>query len=104
MLARIGIPFVGNLAAVNAILEQQIECAAGEYLPAIRGAVGLDPLLAPNPFAGKLISQSMDRFQREIAAKDMDNGGSLPFVDDQFSSVHVIAERWHAAHPHALLL
>ena len=38
-----------DLAAVNSILKHQIECATGEFLAAIRGAVGPNPPLAPYP-------------------------------------------------------
>ena len=49
VLSRISISFVGDLAAIDAVLQHEIEGAAGELLAAIRSAVGQDALLAPDP-------------------------------------------------------
>ena len=48
MLSGIGVAFVGDLAAIDAVLQHQIEGAAGELLAAIGSAVSQYPPLAPD--------------------------------------------------------
>ena len=48
MLSGIGIPFVRDLTAIDAVLEHEIEDTAGQFLAAIRGAVRQSPLLTPD--------------------------------------------------------
>ena len=49
MLSWIGIPFVRDLTAIDAVLEHQIKGAAGQFLAAIRRAFCQRPPLAPDP-------------------------------------------------------
>jgi hypothetical protein len=60
------------LAAVNAILKDQIKCPTGELLTLIFGAVGPRSALALDPGAGKLFPQRVNRLEREIAPVDID--------------------------------
>ena len=48
MLARIGVPFVRDLTAIDTVLQHQIEGPAGELLTAKGSAVCQHPPLAPN--------------------------------------------------------
>jgi hypothetical protein len=48
MLSGIGILFVRDLAAIDAVLKHQIEGTSGEPLTANLGAIGIDSLLAPD--------------------------------------------------------
>jgi hypothetical protein len=93
-----------NLAAVNSILEHQVERATGEFLAAVRGPVGAGPKLAPYPCIRKLVLERVNRFERKIAPVNADHGAGLAVVDDQLAFFCVVTKRRHAAHPHALLL
>jgi hypothetical protein len=59
---------------------------------------------APDPGIGKLVPQSMHRFQHEIALVDVDNDSGFGFVDDELAVFDVVSERRHATHPQALFL
>src|SRR5258708_5004470 len=94
---------MGDLAAVNAVLQHQIESATVYRLTTIRNAVGPNPSFTPDPRTGKFIVQIANRFEHEIATVDIDDSTGLVFVDDELAVFHVVSERWHATHPHALL-
>src|SRR6516164_10637669 len=93
-----------NLAAVNAVLKHQIECATGEFLAAIRGAVRPHPSLAPYPCAYELVLERVNRLEREIAPVNVDDRAGFVVVDDQPAVLDVVTQRRHATHPHALFL
>jgi hypothetical protein len=71
VFAGIGIAFVEYLAAVNPVLEDQIERPTGEFLSPIFGAVGPHAALALDPGVGKLFPQRVNRLGREIAPVDL---------------------------------
>src|SRR5262249_45450468 len=95
---------VGDLAPVDAVLQHQIERPTANLLTAIGGAVRPNPSFAPDPRSCKLIMQLANRFDRKIAPVDIYDGPGLISVDDKLAVLHVVSERWHATHPHALLL
>ena len=55
MFSRIGMILMRNLAAVNSIPQHQIECAAGEFMAAVRGAIRAGSSLAPDPGLCKFV-------------------------------------------------
>ena len=63
-----------------------------------------DPSLAPDAGAGKLIPQGVNRLEGEVAPENVNDDAGLLLIDHQLTVAHVVAERRHAAHPHALLL
>src|SRR6516165_8088470 len=93
---------MGNLTAVNAVLQHLIERPTGEFLTAVFAAVGANAPLAPYPCACKLVLKYANRLEREI--EDIDNGAGLVVIDDQLAVFHVVPESRHATHPHALSL
>src|SRR4051812_29135127 len=95
---------MGNLAAVNAVLKHQIKRTTGEFLTTVVGAVQSSPLLALNSGACKVGLEVTNRFERKIPPVDIDDGSGLLFVDHELAVFHVVPERGHTAHPHALLL
>jgi hypothetical protein len=104
MLSRIGVAFVRDLAAIDAVLKHEIEGAVGEFLAAISRAVRQGPPLAPNSFGIKFCLQGAHRFELNISLEDMADCESLLFIDDQLPVLNVVTERRQATHPHALLL
>ena len=56
------------------------------------------------PAASSSACKGTHRLELEIAPEDVDDGPSLVLVDDELAVFDVVAERRHAAHPHALLL
>src|SRR4029077_219698 len=92
VFAGIGIAFVEYLAAVNPVLEDQIERPTGERLAPIFGAVGPHAALALDPGVGKLVPQRVNRLEREIAPVDLDNDASLGVVDNELAVFHVITQ------------
>src|SRR5262249_28432445 len=60
---------MGNLTAVNTVLQHQIERPTGEFLAAIFGPIGSHPPLASYPCACKLALKHANRLEREIAWK-----------------------------------
>src|ERR1700716_293225 len=95
---------MSNLAAVNAVLQHQIERATGEFLAAVLGAVGPNPSLAPYPRAYELVLERTNGLERKVTPINIDNGLGPVVIDDQLAVFYVIPERRHAAHPHALFL
>ena len=93
-----------DLAAIDAVLQHQIEGPAGKLLTTKGSAVCQYPPLAPNSRGIKFCLQRAHGSELYIAPEDMDDGASLLLVDDQLSVLHVVAKRRQAAHPHALLL
>ena len=67
MLSRVGIALVSDFPAVNAILEYQIERTAGEFLGAIRAAIGSASSLAPYAGSCKVLLELANGFEGEIA-------------------------------------
>lgn len=67
MFAGIGIAFVGYLAAVEPVLEDQIKRPTGELLTPICGAIGPQAALALDPGVRKLVLKRVNRLEREIA-------------------------------------
>ena len=52
----------------------------------------------------ELVPESMYRPKFEISSEDVKYRASLLVVDDKLAVFHVVPKRWHATHPHALLL
>ena len=93
-----------DLAAIDAVLQHQIEGPAGKLLTTKGSAVCQYPPLAPNSRGIKFCLQHAHGSELYISPEDMDDGASFLLVDDQLSVLHVVAKRRQAAHPHALLL
>jgi hypothetical protein len=55
MFAGVGIAFMRDLAAVNSILQHEIERSTGHFLIAICVSIGVDSWLAANPCTGEFI-------------------------------------------------
>jgi hypothetical protein len=86
---------VSDLAAINPVLQHEIECATRQSLAAIFGADWADPPLAPYARRCKVIRQCANRLERKIATIDVDNRVSLGIVDDELAILHIVAERRH---------
>src|ERR1041384_5470154 len=93
-----------NLAAVDAILKHQIERPTGNHATPIHGAVWPNPALAPDTSGRELLLEITNRLDRKIAPVDVNHDLGFGVIDDQPAIFHVVAERRHAAHPHALSL
>ncbi len=100
----IGLLLVDDLAAVDPVLQHQIEGAAGERLPAPAAARGARPLLAPDARRLELLLEQPDGAERRITPEDVPHRLGLGGNDDELAIAHRVAERRHAAHPHPLLL
>src|SRR5258708_38772051 len=94
---------MGDLAAVNAVLQHQIESATGYLLATIRGAVGPNPSFAPDSRTCKFILQIANRFEHAIAAVGITDSSGLGFFGGEVSLFHVGSVRGAAAPPQLLL-
>ena len=103
MFAWIGIAFVLCLAAVGPVLKQKIKCPLREALVAMYGAVAPDAALAPDVSSVQLRLKRIDRFNPKIAPINIHYHPRLGFIHDKLAVFNVVAERYDAAHPDALL-
>src|SRR5712672_2463597 len=104
MLARVALVLVDDLAAVDAVLQHEIECTPGDRLAAVGAAVRGGAALADDALRVKVGLEQSDRLEVEIALEDRTDGRGFRRIDHELSIHRVIAERRLATHPHALLL
>ena len=95
---------VHNLAAIEPVRQHGIERTTTKRLAAIGGAVVALPALADDARTIQFLLQQADRLQRCVSLEDQLDGLRLGRVHDQLAILDIVAERWQAAHPHALLL
>src|ERR1051325_4649381 len=93
-----------DFTAVDAVAKHQIECRARNGATTVYGSVGPDPMLALDTLGRKLLLEISDRLDREITTVDVDHHVGFSVIYDQHAIFDVVAERRHAAHPHALSL
>ena len=81
-----------DLAAIDAVLQHQIEGPAGE-LPTTKGsAVRQYPPLAPNSRGIKFFPQHAHGSELYISPEDMNDGAGFLLVNDQLSLLHVVTK------------
>jgi len=102
VLAGVGSTLVNDFAAINPVLDHQIECAAGEMLTTSQPSAGSLTALAHDTQPVELGPEQRDRAQFRVALEDQPDGLCLRPIHDQFALLDVIAERHVPAHPHAL--
>src|SRR4051812_6844600 len=95
---------MGDLAAIQPVLQYQVERAATDRFAAPASARGADPALAGNAAGGEVLLQQPDRAELGIATKYVSHALRLGLDDDQFAVLDGVAERRHTAHPHPFLL
>src|SRR3954453_14111192 len=95
---------MGDLAAIQPVLQYQVERAATDRLSAPATARGAGPALSGNAAGGGGLLQQPNRAELGIAAKYVSHALRLGLDDDQFPVLDGVAERRHPAHPHPLLL
>src|SRR5205807_9001753 len=104
VLAGVALVLVDDLAAVAPVLQYQVERAAADRPAAPAPARSAGPAFAGDAVGFELRLQEPHRAKRGITAEDMTHGLSLALDDDQLAVADCVAERRHAAHPHAFLL
>src|SRR3954468_22553317 len=104
MLSRVVLVLVHDVAAIDPVLQHQVERASADRLaaPATAGAAG--PSLAEHSLELQLVPEQTHRAQHAIAPEDVPHRVCFARNDDELMIAHRVAERRHAAHPHALLL
>src|SRR6266404_8686286 len=100
VLTRMGLLLVDDLAAIDAVLQHQVEPAAREWLAASQATRCARPQLALDAVGVQLVLQQPDRAEFGIAAKDEAHGLRLAFDDDELAVLRPITDWRHAAHPH----
>jgi hypothetical protein len=103
VLARVGLVFVDDLAAVDLVFEHRVKRATAERLAAPAAARCADPALTGDAVGLEFLLQQSHRAERHIAPEDIANRLGLALDDDQLSVADRVAERRHPAHPHPLL-
>src|SRR5437764_1387514 len=93
-----------DVAAIDPVLQHQVERASGDRLPAPATAGAAGPLLADNSLELQLVPEQTHRAQHAISPEDVPHRVCFAGNDDKLMIAHRVAERRHAAHPHALLL
>src|SRR6266403_3703742 len=99
VFAKMGLFPVNDLAAINAVLQHQVERATGEWLPTRDAARGACPQFAPDAAGFQLVLQQPDRAAFGVAPKDEAHDFRLAVDDDELAVLRPITERRHAAHP-----
>ena len=102
MLAGIDVALVLDLAAIEVVLQDQIQDAARERPAAGETATGALALLAADASPVEFLLEERDGAELGIAPEDHAHRLGLGLVDDQLAVPDVVAERDVAAHPHAL--
>src|ERR1700732_3740070 len=92
VFAKMGLFVVNDLAAINAVLEHQVERATGEWLPARDAARGACPQFAPDAAGFQLVLQQPDRAEFGIAAKNEAHGFRLAVDDGELAVLRPIAQ------------
>src|SRR3954453_12647631 len=93
VLTRMGLLLVNDLAAIDPVLQHQIERAAGEWLAAAQATRCARPQPALDAAGVELLLQQPDRAELGIAAKDEAHGLRLTFDDDQLAVLCPVPER-----------
>ena len=83
-----------DLAAINTVLQHQIEGAAGERLATGLAAVLVDANLALYAEAIELFLEGEDRTKRGVAPMDVVDGLCLYMVDDQLPVINIVSQGW----------
>src|ERR1700736_4793967 len=104
VFARMGLLVLDDLSTIDAVLQHQVERAAGKWLATRDLARGARPQPALDAQGLQLVSQPPDRAEFGIAAKNEAHDFRLAFDDDELAVLRLIAERRHPTHPHPLLL
>src|SRR6516165_11682652 len=104
VFAPMGLALVNNLAAIDAVLQYQVERTARERLAADAATRSARPGPGYDPPDFELFLQQPDRAEFGIVAKDRAYEFGLAVDDDQLAVPPPIPERRHPAHPHPLLL
>src|SRR3954454_23514913 len=99
-----GLLLVDDLAAIDPVLQHQIERTAREWLSASQATRCAGPQPAVDAAGVQLVLQQPDRAEFGIAAKDEAHGFRLAFDDDELAVLCPIPEWRDAAHPHTFLL
>ena len=102
MIAGIGCAFVGDLAGVDRIAQQKVELTATEKAIPVGTAIGSDALRGTQALGFEPIGKLTDIAQFEIARINRAHEHSVILDNRQAAPIGPIAERRHAAHPHAL--
>src|SRR6266478_6151020 len=103
VFAKMGLFPVNDLAAIDAVLQHQVERAAGEWFPTRDAARGARSQLAPDAPGLQFFLQQPDRAEFGVAPKDEAHDFRLAVDDDELAVLRPVTERRHAAHPHPLL-
>jgi hypothetical protein len=92
---------VNDLASINPVLQEMVECPSTKGAPAehLTGRQGTP--LAPHAALSKIFLQRKDTPQGKVPAENQADLFGLFGIDHQFPVLHVIAERDGASHPHA---
>ena len=86
VLAGIGVILVDDLAAIDAVLQHQIERAAGDRHAARCIAEAVEPGLADDAGRVEFLLECTNRFQLGIAAEDMADGVGLGLLTTSLRS------------------
>src|SRR3989442_15373015 len=95
--------FMGDLAAVDPVLQHQIQRAPGQRLAAPVPAGAACPGLAADATGVELLLQEAYRAECGITPENVPDRLGLAVNGDQFVIAACVAERRQAAHPHTLL-
>src|ERR1700736_3604207 len=93
VFAKIGLFPVNDLAAIDAVLQHQVECTTGEWFPTRDAARGARPQLALDAPGFQLILHQPDRAEFGVAAKDEAHDFRLAVEDDELAVLRPVAER-----------
>src|SRR5262249_33504140 len=93
VFAGVGLSFVGHLARISAVLQDQVERTARERLATHDAARSARPRLALDAAGFKLLLQQPDRAEFGIAAEDRAHGFRLAVDDDELAVLYPIPER-----------
>ena len=104
MLAAIGLILVGDVAAIEAVPQDQVERAAADRLATPAPARSADPALAGDTAREEFLLQQPHRAELGIAAENAPHLFRLGLDDDELAVLDGVTERRHTAHPHPLFL
>src|ERR1700691_349475 len=104
MLTRVALVLMHDLAAIDSVLQHEIEGTAGERLAAVLIAICCRADLADDVMVVEFGFEQTDGFELSVAPEDMSDRLGLRLVDDKLAVFRVVTERRHAAHPKTPLL
>src|SRR6516164_694756 len=104
VFARIGLALVKDLAAIDAVLQYQVERPAREWLAADAAIRSARPGSGYDPPDFEFLLQQPDRAEFGVAAEDRAYEFGLAVADDELAVLRPIPEWRHPAHPHPLAL